>query len=182
MKLNLIKPNPSNPRIIKDEKFEKLCKSIKDFPQMMYLRPIVVDAGGMIRGGNMRYKALQHLGYSEIPDNWIIKAEDLTDDQLREFEIKDNLGFGEWDWEALANDWDADKLTEWGLDIPNYENINMPAMENELNELTIKLKYTEEEYYLVLKKLNEINIIPEQAIFKLIEIYEKTYSSLPETF
>ena len=119
-KLSSIKPNPSNPRIIKDEKFEKLKQSITDFPQMMELRPMVVDESNTLLGGNMRFKALQDLGYKEIPDTWITKASELTEEQKKEFIIKDNVGFGEWEWEQLANEWDVEQLTEWGLDIPDY--------------------------------------------------------------
>ena len=118
MKLSQIKPNPNNPRIIKDEKFEKLKKSIKDFPKMMELRPMVINADNIVLGGNMRLKALKELGYKEVPDEWVKRAEDLTEDEQRQFIIKDNVGFGEHDWEMLATDWDADELSDWGLDMP----------------------------------------------------------------
>lgn len=115
VKLSEIKPNPNNPRLIKDEKFKKLVKSIKDFPQMLELRPIVVDENNIILGGNMRYKALKEAGYSEVS---IVRANDLTSEQKDEFIVKDNVGFGEWDWDTLANEWQVDKLEEWGLDLP----------------------------------------------------------------
>ena len=118
MLLSEIKPNPNNPRIIKDDKFKKLVASIKEFPQMLELRPIVVDADNISLGGNMRLKALQELGYKEIPETWVKKASELTEEQKQQFIIKDNVGFGEWDWEMLANEWDAEKLEEWGLDLP----------------------------------------------------------------
>ena len=108
--------NTENPRIIKDDKFKKLVQSIKDFPEMLEIRPIVVNNEMMILGGNMRLKAIQEIGIKEVP---IIKAENLTEQQQREFLIKDNVGFGEWDWDALANDWDSDELNDWGLDVPN---------------------------------------------------------------
>jgi ParB-like chromosome segregation protein Spo0J len=108
-------PNENNPRILKDDKFKKLVQSIKDFPEMLEIRPIVVNNEMMILGGNMRWKAIQEIGIKEIP---IIKAENLTEEQQREFLIKDNVGFGEWDWDALANDWDPEELNEWGLDVP----------------------------------------------------------------
>ena len=117
MKLSQLKINPNNPRIIKDERFDKLVKSIKDFPKMMKLRPIIVDNDNMVLGGNMRLKALQQLGFKEIPDEWIKRADELTEDEKNEFIIKDNIGFGEHDWDILANDWDSDKLVEWGLDL-----------------------------------------------------------------
>ena len=115
MKINLIKPNPNNPRIIKDDKFKKLVQSIKDFPQMLELRPIVIDENNIVLGGNMRLKACQELGLKDVPT---IYAKDLTEDQKKEFIIKDNVGFGEWNWDDLANDWDETKLVEWDLDLP----------------------------------------------------------------
>ena len=108
-----IKINPNNPRIIKDYKFSKLVKSIRAFPQMLELRPIVVNEHNVILGGNMRYKASVEAGLQEVS---IIRANDLTPDQQREFVIKDNVGFGEWDWDLLANDWDSTQLGDWGLD------------------------------------------------------------------
>ena len=131
VKLSAIKPNPSNPRLIKDEKFEKLKQSIKAFPQMMELRPMVVDETMTLLGGNMRFKALQDLGYKEVPDNWIKKASELTEEQKKEFIIKDNVGFGEWEWEQLANEWDVEQLTQWGLDIPDYAIAQPEAMEDD---------------------------------------------------
>ena len=113
--------NPGNPRVIKDEKFKKLVASLRSFPQMMDLRPIVVDENNVIQGGNMRYRALCELGYTEIPEAWVKQGKDLTPDQWREFVIKDNVGFGEWDFDTLANEWDVEDLAEWGLDIPNFE-------------------------------------------------------------
>jgi hypothetical protein len=110
-------PNENNPRILKDDKFKKLVQSIKDFPEMLEIRPIVVNNEMMILGGNMRWKAIQEIGIKEIP---IIKAENLTEEQQREFLIKDNVGFGEWDWDALANDWNPEELNEWGLDVPVF--------------------------------------------------------------
>lgn len=119
MKIDEIYPNPDNPRLIKDARFKKLCKSIKDFPKMMTLRPIIIDADGMILGGNMRFKALKHLKYKDIPDEWVRRADELTDDEKQRFVIEDNVPFGEWDWDALANAWDEEKLLEWGLEIPD---------------------------------------------------------------
>lgn len=121
VKLNTITPNPENPRHIRAEQFEKLINSIKSFPKMISLRPIVIDDNRVIVGGNMRYKALVALGYEEIPAEWVKQAKDFTPDELREFIIKDNVGFGEWDWDDLANNWDPEKLTEWGLEIPGFE-------------------------------------------------------------
>jgi len=111
-------PNTSNPRIIKDDKFKKLVKSIKEFPEMLNLRPIVVDKDMVVLGGNMRLKACQAAGLKEVP---IIVADQLTPEQQAEFIIKDNVGFGEWDWDILANEWDAALMTDWGLDIGGFD-------------------------------------------------------------
>ena len=118
VKLSEVKTNPNNPRIIKDDKFQKLVKSIQDFPEMLEKRPIVVDEKMTILGGNMRLKACKEAGMKEV---WIDQAEDWTEEQKKEFLIKDNLGYGEWDWEVLANEWDHVQLDEWGLDIPNFD-------------------------------------------------------------
>jgi DNA modification methylase len=113
-KISEIKLNPNNPRLIKDDKFKKLVQSIKDFPEMLNIRPIVVNQDMIILGGNMRYKACKEAGLKEIP----VIVTDLTPDQQREFLIKDNTSGGEWDWEVLANEWDSDQLEAWGLDLP----------------------------------------------------------------
>ena len=118
-------PNTSNPRIIKDDKFKKLVKSIQEFPQMLELRPIVVDANMVVLGGNMRLKACKAAGLKEVP---IVIADNLTEEQQAEFIIKDNVGFGEWDWDLLANEWDEQLLQEWGLDLP-FD--NTPVLEAE---------------------------------------------------
>lgn len=117
IKISEIKPNPSNPRTISDEKFEPLKKSITDFPDMLKLRPLIIDADNVVLGGNMRLKALLALGYETVP---VLRAEGLTEAQKQEFIIKDNVGYGEWNWDTLANEWDTDKLEEWGLDIPAF--------------------------------------------------------------
>jgi len=114
VKISKIKPNENNPRLIKDDKFKKLVKSIKTFPEMLFLRPIVVNDDMVVLGGNMRLKACKEAGLKEVP---IIRAENLTEEQQREFIIKDNVGFGEWEWDLLANEWDNDLLVEWGLDV-----------------------------------------------------------------
>jgi DNA modification methylase len=122
-----IKPNPNNPRLVKDDKFAKLVQSIKDFPQMLDIRPIVVNKDMIVLGGNMRLKACKEAGLTEIP---IIKAEDLTEEQQREFIIKDNVGYGEWDWELIASEWDAAQLNDWGLDIPDFKAEEIEAEED----------------------------------------------------
>lgn len=116
MDITKIKINPSNPRIIKDDKFEKLCQSIKDFPKMLELRPIIVDSDGIILGGNMRFKAIQELGL-ELKQEWFMEANNLTDVEKRRFIIEDNIGFGEWDWEKLNEEFGKEELEEWGLDV-----------------------------------------------------------------
>jgi DNA modification methylase len=118
VKIGLIKSNPNNPRIIKDDKFAKLVESIKSFPEMLKLRPIVVNEDMVVLGGNMRLKACKEAGLKVVP---IIKASELSIEQQKEFIIKDNVGFGEWDYSMLANEWDAEQLTEWGLDIPDFK-------------------------------------------------------------
>ena len=114
VKISKVKGNPSNPRIIKNDKFKKLVKSIQEFPEMLKLRPIVVDEDMMVLGGNMRLKASKEAGLKEV---WIDIAEGLTEEQKKEFIVKDNVGFGEWEWDMLANEWDSVQLTEWGLDV-----------------------------------------------------------------
>lgn len=113
--INKIRLNDSNPRFIKDEKFAALVKSIRSFPQMLDLRPIVVNEEMVVLGGNMRLRACIEAGLKEVP---VTIAVGLTEEQQREFIIKDNVGFGEWDWDALANDWDTQELIDWGLDLP----------------------------------------------------------------
>jgi DNA modification methylase len=118
MKLSAIKENPNNPRQISREDFERLKRSIQEFPQMLALRPIVIDENGVSLGGNMRKRALKALGYKEIPDEWVKRADELTPEQKREFVIKDNGSFGEWDADLLANEWSDLPLVEWGVDLP----------------------------------------------------------------
>ena len=120
MNLSEIHINPSNPRIIKDERFKKLVKSISEFPKMMSLRPIIVDADGMILGGNMRFKALKELGYKDVPDEWVKRDSELTEAEKQRFIIADNIGFGEYDWDVLANEWNEAELIDWGLEIPDF--------------------------------------------------------------
>jgi DNA modification methylase len=115
--ISSIKSNPNNPRVIKDDKFEKLVKSIQEFPKMLEIRPIVVNDEMIVLGGNMRLKACKAAGLKEVP---VIKASELTEDEQRQFIIKDNVSGGEWDWDMLANEWDSEQLEEWGLDVPDF--------------------------------------------------------------
>ena len=117
VKITEVKNNPNNPRVIKDDKFTKLVNSIKEFPKMLEIRPIVVNDDMIVLGGNMRLKACKEAGLKEVP---IIKASELTEDEQRQFIIKDNVSGGEWDWEMLANEWDSEQLEDWGLDVPNF--------------------------------------------------------------
>ena len=171
MNINEIKPNPNNPRIIKDDKFKKLVKSIQDFPQMLELRPIVIDENNIVLGGNMRLKACIEAGLTDVP---VKQAKELTEEQKKEFIVKDNVGYGEWDWDDLANNWDEQLLTEWGLDIPNFDSGGFADQNKELSlndvtdSMTITLKYTEDEYHLVKEQLLKIAATPEQAIWKLL--------------
>ena len=133
VKISQIKPNPKNPRTIKDERFEKLKKSIQDFPDMLNKRPLVcftdTDGKFVVLGGNMRLKAAKDLGLKELP---IILADEWTEEQKAEFLIKDNVGFGEWDWNELNTDWDTDQLNDWGLDIPDFQpEVNLEAEEDD---------------------------------------------------
>ena len=113
LKISAVKPNTDNPRVIRDNKFQKLVASIKEFPEMLKLRPIVVNKDMIILGGNMRYKACIEAGLKEV---WVLKAADLTKEQENEFIVKDNVGFGEWDWDILANQWSSADLDDWGMD------------------------------------------------------------------
>ena len=121
VKASEVKPNPKNPRLIKDEKFKKLVRSIQEFPDMLNKRPLIVftdvDNKYVVLGGNMRLKAINELKLKEVP---IIVADEWTEEQKAEFLIKDNVGFGEWDWDSLANEWDAKKLDDWGLNVPLF--------------------------------------------------------------
>jgi ParB-like chromosome segregation protein Spo0J len=142
-KLSEIKPNPNNPRVIKDHKFAQLVKSIQDFPEMLQIRPIVVNAEMVVLGGNMRLKACKEAGLKEVP---VIFADSLSEEQQKEFIIKDNVGFGEWDWDQLANEWDEDELNEWGLDVwqpaadPDYSLLDEEDVDDQLKEMTAGVK------------------------------------------
>jgi ParB-like chromosome segregation protein Spo0J len=118
VKVSQVKSNPNNPRIIKDDKFKKLVKSILEFPKMLEIRPIVVNSEMVVLGGNMRLKACIEAGLKEV---FIVKADDLTEEEQKQFIIKDNVGFGEWDWDILANEWEADLLEDWGMNVPNFD-------------------------------------------------------------
>jgi ParB-like chromosome segregation protein Spo0J len=171
VKVSEIISNPNNPRIIKDEKFKQLVKSIQDFPEMLKLRPIVVNDNMVVLGGNMRLKACKEAGIKEV---YIIKASELTEEQQREFIIKDNVGFGEWDWELLANEWDSESLNDWGLSVPVFNNdVNLDNFFEENNEVKedkgkIVLEYSIEESIQVKNELLKHGKTPEDAVYKLL--------------
>ena len=170
--INSIKTNPDNPRIIKDYKFSKLVNSIREFPQMLSLRPIVVNDKNVILGGNMRHKASIEAGLKEV---FIVQADDLTEEQQKEFIIKDNVGFGEWDWDLLGNNWDNELLNDWGLDVwqpteaKDLEDFFEETKEEEKNQdnefKTIVLEFTEQEYEKIQLKIKEDGR-PVETIFR----------------
>jgi hypothetical protein len=126
--ISSIIPNPNNPRVIKDDKFKKLVNSLKSFPEMANVRPIVVNKDMVVLGGNMRLKAMKEAGWKEVP----VEVVDWDEEKQKEFIIKDNVGFGEWDWEMIANEWDAEQVTDWGLDIPNF--MELPSEDELIGE------------------------------------------------
>lgn len=160
VKISAVKSNPNNPRIIKDDKFKKLVTSIKEFPQMLNIRPIVVNDEMIVLGGNMRLKDCIEAGLKEVA---IIKASELTPEQQNEFIIKDNVGFGEWDWSELANAWDDEKLVEWGLDLPITKDLN----EQDLFDIEIPF-YTPSE---IKPEINELaNLDKTKELIKKIDL------------
>lgn len=177
-----IKLNPNNPRLIKDDKFKKLVQSIKDFPEMLDIRPIVVNADMIILGGNMRYKACVEAGLKEIP---VIVADKLTEEQQREFLIKDNTSGGEWDWEMLANEWDAEDLKDWGLDVPTFESNTGDYFDTdeELNIEKEKISATSDEYStfeLIMLHENKIVLLETLNKIKSEFLFEKQEDALME--
>lgn len=187
VKIGLVKPNPNNPRVIKDDKFQKLVNSIKEFPEMLEIRPIVVDGDMQVLGGNMRLRACQEAGLKEV---FICNAGNLTPEQQKEFAIKDNVSYGEWDWDALANEWETVDLEEWGLNIPNFSNVELFEVDDKEEEKEFKPSATDDNYSvfeLVMLHENKIQLIEtlnkikneflfekqEDAIMELVRIYNK---------
>ena len=164
VKLSDIKPNPKNPRKITYQQAEKLLKSIENLPEMMTLRPIIVDESNVILGGNMRYYALKKAGYKDVPAEWVLKASDLTEEKKREFIIKDNASFGEWDWDILANEWSNLPLSDWAVDIP--DDWLLPPTEQEIIPacfddgdamlVTVRIKISELQKDSFMRSLREI--------------------------
>ena len=171
VKISKVKGNPNNPRIIKNDKFKKLVKSIQEFPEMLKLRPIVVDEDFMVLGGNMRLKASKDAGLKEV---WIEVAEGLTEEQKKEFIVKDNVGFGEWEWDMLANEWDSIQLAEWGLDVWQNEDdietsdeFSLPDGEkSNLEQITYTL--TKEQSNIIKEAIQEIKYTEE---YKFVETF-----------
>lgn len=172
MKIEDIKLNPNNPRVIKDEKFKKLVQSIKEFPQMLELRPVVINKDNIVLGGNMRLKACKEAGLNEVP---VIRAEDLTEDQQREFIIKDNIGYGEWDWSLLQMEWDMGQLKEWDLEMPGFDldagllgtDFNLPNGEKPpFQQMTFTLA---DEQATIIK--NALDAIKKTEDYKFVETY-----------
>ena len=147
VKITEVKTNAKNPRIIKDDKFRKLVKSIEEFPDMLNKRPLIVftdvDGKYVVLGGNMRLKACKEIGLKEIP---VILADEWTEEQKAEFLVKDNVGFGEWDWDVLANEWDSELLNDWGLFVPempsevDYSILDDEDLEGELSDMADGVK------------------------------------------
>ena len=163
VKISEIKPNPNNPRLIKDDKFAKLVKSVKDFPEMLTIRPIVVNSDMIILGGNMRFRACKEAGLKEIP---VIIAEGLTEQQQKEFLIKDNVSGGEWDWDMLANEWNAEELDAWGVDIPDLKNIDDSEEGDEIEIAKSLQVVPKKEYILIMADENSDEWKELQMIFK----------------
>ena len=174
MKLKDIKPNPNNPRVLRDEKFQKLKQSITEFPKMLALRPMVIDENNVVLGGNMRLRALQELGFTDVEEAWVKRSSDLTEEEKKRFIIADNVAFGEWDWDTLANDWEVVDLEAWGLEIPQFnQDINLDDFFEENNEekeekFKITLEYTEDDFNLVNEALKKHSGSKEQIVFKLL--------------
>jgi hypothetical protein len=176
VKISEVKPNPKNPRVIKDGKFQKLVKSIQEFPDMLNKRPLIVftdvDNKYVVLGGNMRLKACKEIGLKEIP---IIIADEWTEEQKNEFLIKDNVGFGEWDWDSLANEWDVEKLDDWGLDLP----IDLDAIKEtkdipDIGEIEFSEELLLEHNYIVLYFDNAMDWEVAQEVYGLNKVKSKT--------
>lgn len=170
VKIEKVRLSANNPRVIKNDKFKKLVKSIKDFPDMLKVRPIVVDETMTVLGGNMRLRACLEAGLKEV---YIIKASDFTDEQKKEFVIKDNSSFGEWDWDLLANEWNIDELDAWGLDLPKvyFEEDNEPEFDED--ELAMNL-----DSYINGAIKQVVLYYPQEDYEKLIDNFEQLRNKL----
>lgn len=172
VKISEVKNNPNNPRLIKDDKFKKLVASINSFPDMLEKRPIVVDENMMVLGGNMRLKACKKAGLQEV---WIDIAEGWTEEQKAEFIIKDNVGFGEWNWDDLNKDWDLEKLEDWGLDVPSIEEFT----DEDETEIEFSEYLDEAHNYVVLLFDSEVDWLSAQTHFELKTVQSKRANGKP---
>ena len=198
-KTSEIRLNPANPRIIRDEKYRVLVRSVAQFPKMLDKRGIVVDGSKMILGGNQRWRAILDIlkmpeseltallnGDAEtfarweilrekqaVPENWIVDGSDMTDDEIRRFIIADNVEMGEHDWDMLANQWDADDLANWGVDVPGFDDYSGKNKEIDTDamadEMILSFKFQPEQYFEVKAALEEIGETPEAALLTLLE-------------
>ena len=194
VKINKVKGNPSNPRVIKNDKFLKLVKSIQEFPEMLKLRPIVVDENMIVLGGNMRLKASKAAGLTDV---WVEVAKGLSEEKKKEFIVKDNVGFGEWEWDMLANEWDSVELAEWGLDVWQNEddvkeeeevytkNIEAPTYEPKNEKPKEEELYNEDKVKELIKKIGLSNIEKEEKEFLIKAAYRHTvfnYQSIADFY
>lgn len=170
-------PNSTNPRKINKTQLDKLKKSITEFPNMLEIRPIVVDETMTVLAGNMRLRALIELEYDQVP---YIQIENLTEEQKKEFIVKDNLSYGDWDWDILNTDWDIELLEDWGLEVnideesddekytrkivsPTYEPLNSKPVISNLVSLT---KTNE-----LIDEIKNSNITDEEKEFLIFAAY-----------
>ena len=194
VKISKVKGNPSNPRIIKNDKFKKLVTSIKEFPEMLKLRPIVVDEDMIVLGGNMRLKASKDAGLKEV---WIEVAEGLTEEQKKEFIVKDNVSFGEWEWDMLANEWDSVEITDWGLDVwqneddikeeeNNYtRNIKAPTYEPKNEKPDPHTLYNTDKTEELIDKIKDLKLHNTEQAFLIYAAYRHTvfdYSKIADFY
>ena len=160
MDIKLIKPNPTNPRVIRDAKFKQLVHSIQEFPEMLDLRPIVVNEDMITLGGNMRLRACIEAGLTDVP---VVIAKGLSEEQQQEFIIKDNVGFGEWDWDDLANNWDEANLKQWGLDFPMFDEAKIEDEQDTQPFIKVSIEATNDTFIEMNEKLqnlcDEYNVI-----------------------
>ena len=181
VKIAEVKPNPNNPRLIKDDKFRKLVKSIQDFPDMLSVRPIVVNKDMVVLGGNMRLKAIKEAGYKDIA----VEIVDWTEDQQKEFIVKDNASFGEWNWDDLANNWDEEQLVEWGVDTwVSKNNDDLLELDEKTEEESTNIpKITDEGYSLfeiVMLHENKVHLFDVLNQVKKEFLFDKTEDALME--
>lgn len=166
-----IKSNPNNPRVLKDDKFKKLVQSLKDFPEMANVRPIVVNTEMIVLGGNMRLRAMQEAGWKKAP----VQIVDWSVEKQNEFIIKDNVGFGEWDWDILANEWNEDELENWGLDLPILDEKEL----KENGEINFSTELDYESNYIVLKFTTDIDFTQIETLLDLKSTYSKRANGKP---